>query len=225
MILSCPACNTRYVVPDVAVGPKGRQLRCANCKHSWFQGPGEDEAQPPAPSFIAPRETPAAKQSVAPPVPPPVEDIGDVDAFAHAPPFQPRRRSPWLWVLALIAALLLAAAAASYLGMLSIGGVSLARDETPLVIEYPRKPQRTAMESGNELLTVYGRIVNRSDAVQRVPPIRAELRDASGRVVYAWSISAPVADLGPKESASFDSAEVDVPKAARDINLSFGPAS
>ena len=65
--------------------------------------------------------------------------------------------------------------------------------------------------------TVRGEITNQTDEVQRVPQIRAELRDAQERVVYSWSIAPPVRELAPRGRAVFDSAERDVPRGGRNL--------
>ncbi|MXP48353.1 thioredoxin [Altererythrobacter luteolus] len=46
MIIACPACSTRYVVPDSAIGVDGRTVRCAKCRHSWHQDGPEIETPP-----------------------------------------------------------------------------------------------------------------------------------------------------------------------------------
>ncbi|WP_028657558.1 zinc-ribbon domain-containing protein, partial [Novosphingobium sp. B-7] len=69
MIIACPACATRYVVPDSAIGVDGRTVRCAKCRHSWFQAGPE---LPPRPSEqAAPPETAAVETVPPPPVPAP----------------------------------------------------------------------------------------------------------------------------------------------------------
>lgn len=67
MIIACPACATRYVVPDTAVGAEGRTVRCAKCRHSWFQEPEAalGEAAAPAPAEPAPPPTPVARPEPA----------------------------------------------------------------------------------------------------------------------------------------------------------------
>lgn len=65
MIIACPACGTRYAVPDAAIGSEGRTVRCAKCKHSWFQEPPETELPSPAPAPVV-AEPPAPPPSAPP---------------------------------------------------------------------------------------------------------------------------------------------------------------
>ena len=104
-------------------------------------------------------------------------------------------------------------------------GLPVGSVDVPLLLEVPRKPERRTLESGNELFAVSGRVINPTSQRQRVPDILAELRDAQGRVVYSWTITPPRRSIGPNGSAEFNSAEVDVPKGARELNLSFSGAA
>jgi predicted Zn finger-like uncharacterized protein len=79
MIIACPACATRYAVPDDAIGIDGRTVRCAKCRHSWFQeGP---ELKPETVAAPVPR--------VAPPPPPPAAPPPSVETPATVEPHAP----------------------------------------------------------------------------------------------------------------------------------------
>jgi predicted Zn finger-like uncharacterized protein len=237
MILSCPACKTRYVVPDSAVGPSGRQVRCASCRHSWLQPPPQPRpsaewqapAAPPPPPPPPLREPAAVPPSASILGPAPAAEPENYDAFAHEPPFRPRRNPARMWTIIAIAAgaLMLAATAAIISFGLPELGVDIAlpgRGSTPLRLEYAAENRTLA--SGNALLTVTGRIINPTRSVQRVPQLRAEVRDASGKPVYSWSISPPVSELQPGQSATFNSAEMDVPTGeGRKLRVAFPSAA
>ena len=242
MILSCPSCKTRYIVPDSAIGPTGRRVRCANCRFSWVQDPPAlDLDTAPSPEESA-RELPVPPPTVpAPraqePAPPPswTRQENEADAAPEPEaieererPRRPRRNRARLWtILAVIFALLMVGAVVA----LQVFGLPefVQRIGLPVqnasALTVTGNVERSRLESGQDLLILRGEITNTSDETQRVPQIRAELRDGQNNVVHSWTIAPPVQSLGPRETRRFDSAERDVPAGGRQLTLSFGPIS
>jgi predicted Zn finger-like uncharacterized protein len=71
MILVCPSCEAKFNVPDGAIPPEGRTVRCAKCKHSWKAFPAQLKRTPPSAPPAPPR--PAAP---VPRMPDPDMDAG-----------------------------------------------------------------------------------------------------------------------------------------------------
>ncbi len=69
MIIACPACHTKYAVPDNAIGIDGRTVRCAKCEHSWFQeGAPADVAPPPGDPAPQASAVPQQEDTAEPPI-------------------------------------------------------------------------------------------------------------------------------------------------------------
>jgi predicted Zn finger-like uncharacterized protein len=173
----------------------------------------------------------AASEDAAAPVddwrePPELEaQHDDFSPFPAADELAPKRRSP---VVGLVLVVLVIVAVAVAFWFLAPGewraqlGLSAA-GASPLQLVTTHM-DRQPLESGNELLTVTGRVINPSGKEQDVPPIQAELKDRGGKVVYRWTIQPPARTLAPGGSASFNSAEVNVPPGGEALTISLGSA-
>ncbi|TDQ83917.1 putative Zn finger-like uncharacterized protein [Dongia mobilis] len=98
MIVSCPACATRFSLDAALLGEAGRNVRCAKCSHKWRQLPPKIEAPEGTP--IAPEPAGAPAEPVAAPPQAEATDITAAQDAAAEPPAveipaaPPRPRSP-----------------------------------------------------------------------------------------------------------------------------------
>lgn len=156
--------------------------------------------------------------------PPEAEGAPDTfSPFADGGKVEPKRRSP-LTIILIIALLVIVAAALFWFfappDLKARLGIGLA-GTSPLALVTTHM-DRQKLESGQELLTVTGRVINPTGKEQDVPPLQAQLRNKSGKIVYSWTISPPARSLPAGASASFNSAEVSVPPGGDELTITLG---
>ena len=159
----------------------------------------------------------------APPDPEPQRD--DFSPFADRDDrLASKRRSPIVTIL--IVALVIAALAAAFWAFAPADWKARAGlgggQASPLALVTTHM-DRQRLESGNELLTVTGRVVNPTETDQTVPPLQALLKTRTGKLVYSWTIPPPARTLPPGTSADFNSTEMDVPPGGDELTITLGP--
>jgi len=193
MILECPACHARYAVPDHAIGASGRSVRCAKCKHSWFQ---------PAPPSLAGKplaELDAMLKEAAKPI-----EKKPLRRGSNLPAVQPDsvplgiKLATGLFALAAIAMLLLALAP-SLAGFppsqgLVLADVSMSKREI----------------TGMSLFEISGKFLNTTDHPKEIPTLRVRLEDKNGGVVREWITAGKGVVVAPGKTTDFSTGELGV---------------
>ena len=135
-------------------------------------------------------------------------------------PMAPGRRG--LIAVALLVLFVAALAAAAWFlaprEWMARAGLAAATGESPLKLMVTSQ-DRQKLASGNDLVSLSGRVINPTDTIQTVPSLQADLRDGEGKLVYSWTIAPPAPRLPPRGSASFNAAELGVPANATSLTL------
>jgi predicted Zn finger-like uncharacterized protein len=209
-------------------------------KQNSFRGEAYEEATPEQAVSEYEQDEPLTEAPEPSPIPPEADVVGLAEAGpSHRlewvegdedfSPFAPREpdgvRSRSRLILGAVIVLIVAAIVAGLWFLAPLEwrqrlGIAEA-GETPLQLMMTHS-DRTQLASGNEFLNISGRIINPTDQQQTVPPIHAQLHDASGKVVYKWTIPPPTKTIPPGGSASFNSAELNIPPAAQELTVTLG---
>src|SRR5215218_922658 len=156
---------------------------------------------------------------------PPIGEAADDEfsPFPAADETAPRARNPVVTVLMVVVVVAALAALFYFLAPAEwkarVGLASGATSQLALIVTHR---DRQKLESGNETLNINGRVINPTDKEQQVPPLQAQLKSPTGKVVYSWTIAPPTRTLSPGASASFYSTEVDVPAGGEELTITVG---
>jgi predicted Zn finger-like uncharacterized protein len=251
MILTCPACQTRYEADATKFPPEGRNVRCARCGEVWHQAPETAETPLEAVPEPVPEPVPeAAPEPVfAPPPPePPAEEppreyyaqpeVRDAEPQAREP--QPARpRSPLPRKLALGSGwVALAAVVAAVVFVMAIWRQQVVQvwpqsaslyaafgaKVNPLGLEIGDVKSNQASQNGQTVLTVSGALTNVTGKELPVPQIRVGLADGDKRELYHWTFAPEVMTLKPGQTTHFVTRLSSPPDGARHLEVRFAKA-
>jgi predicted Zn finger-like uncharacterized protein len=219
MILACPSCHVRYLVPAAHFAAGARRVRCARCGHAW-----NAEIPPEPGAAMAAQLSALAPAERAHPKPPsaslPKVQEGSGFFAKHG------------WKMA---AILLALSLV--LLWLALDRYAIARDHPWMERFYDRvglhivhageglslAGVRSEMrfEGGILKLAVEGKIRNDTKKPQPIPDILARALGPDDSIMQSWQINAPAATVAAGDSLPFSS-EITAPKGTvAAVNLHF----
>lgn len=213
MIVTCPACDTRYNLSDAQLGATGRTIQCVKCQYSWFQTPANlpskketsDALEQKVP--LAPENNSADDAATPRKTAETSSDTATPKAGMALP--QPVLIGIGILVLALIALVVTLLVAnpfapntpASYRAIDVYEGERPAEDFNGIaLIDVERK----IIKDGNITVLIFtGKVSNLTSLPIEIPEIRVQLLDRKGVELDFWPAQVPVSTLGAGAEADW----------------------
>ncbi len=227
MILTCSSCATRFLVDAAAIGPVGRQVRCARCQHGWFQEPATD--LPRTVPFSAdmaqglPQETPVSAAPAGRPIP--LRRGANLPALPVA---SNRTRDRLAWAGLVLFVLLLLGGGYSFREQIITAWPQASNLYAALGLGAPAGNLRLTdvsfsqgIQQGRPALSVKGVIVNDGDKAMTAPLVLVKLRNAGGRDIFEWIYQLPEPVLAAGAKMAFETSLADPPAEARNLEVTF----
>lgn len=214
MILTCPSCQTRYLVDPVKLGTRGRTVRCAKCGETWTQAPPPDLPKPVDP--------------------PPRPQLRPLPRGSNLPALPRRRRANPALVVVLILVILIGLGAAAVLErdrvIARIPALGPLFASVGLAASGPLDGLRIVDAKVEQLrdgdivvVVVSGAVVNESDRTVAVPTLRGVFRDAARVEIASWTFAPAGERLLPRQSVPFLDRYADPPEGAIDLRVEIEP--
>ena len=248
MILSCSACSTRFLVPDQALRPSGRKVKCGKCGATWFTPPptnapsqAELESVPPPPPPVesqpivaagAPRLDTAVTASVGEPVDPMRATRERVINLPTVKEIPARRTSDTVGWLVLAASVMIVIAAA-YLGRDRVVsllpaaqpyyaklGIPVALPERLMVRDVTTKQIR---EGEQAVLEVTGLIANESRHPRPMPRLRIALLNEKREQIFEYTFAPEGVEVPGRSEIAYATKLAKPPAEAKHLDVTLIP--
>lgn len=229
MILTCPACATRYFVADGTVGPQGKAVRCAGCSHRWTAMPEtEGELELADAATVAPE--PASFASTAEPEKP----------TANTTPLAFREKAVAKQTVrqAVVNGMIWAGIGAAFvvlIGMALIFRVDVVRmaprtasayaaigmPVNPVGLVFEGVMAKPGLQDGHDALVVSGAVRNIEKHPIAAPGLAIRVLDKAGHPVLIRKADNDTGLIPPGQTHNFVVAVLDPPAAANDVEVAF----
>jgi predicted Zn finger-like uncharacterized protein len=229
MILTCPACTTRYRVDEREFeGSAGRVARCANCGHLWY----ERAPSPPTCDLVRLEHAPGSGFEAATNRPmAEAEPVPQLEIPPRPSAAIPRARSSVAGITTLVG-LLAAVVIAGIVVYRHAASDRQAAWQPQAVLDWPATAP--APETGTGLvirniapartaagLIVDGEIVNSGNMARTIPRLHIALEDGAEKIVQSKTVDPPKVLLQPGEAVRFATPFADPPDTATGVVVTF----